>query len=81
MPNETGTYVKSLNGYTGNGPFMDGSVKIDASDIHKTGTTGDTITSAAQQIAQNIRMLTMERMSTEGDFVLKIGNYPLSVVN
>lgn len=76
------TWVESLNGYTGNGPFQqDPMITLDAEDIHVSGSTGATVKSKCQSIAEGVRMLEMQSMEESGDYRMRVGAYPLSFVN
>ena len=74
------TYVKSINGYEGSLPFHeDPGITLDASDIHISGSTGDTVRQKAVALANGITMITAEETETAGDYKIRIGNYPLSL--
>lgn len=76
------TWVDSLNGYTGNLPFQqDPMITLDADDIHLWGSTGTTVKSQCQSLASGIRMLELQGLADEGDYRMRIGSYPLSLVN
>ena len=74
MPGITATYVKSVNGLTGQ-PTRD--LEVDAGDFKVEGSSGDTIPQKMQTIANNVRRLDLSEMETDGDFRMSIRNYPL----
>ena len=74
------TYVQSINGYAGSLPFHeDPKISLDASDIHVSGSSGDTVRQKAVAIASGLTMIEAVETETEGDYKIRIGNYPLSL--
>lgn len=93
MP-ETNTYVISVNGDTGNVPFlkpadhftnnyneelgvpvpvMQKAVYLDAGDIKREGTTGNSITQELQLVASTMRPLILEQIGDSEDFIMHLG--------
>lgn len=73
------TIVKSINGDAGTP--MNRNVAVDAGDIHKEGSTGDTISTIVNTIASGIVMLSLHELELDGDYRMRIGSYELITTN
>lgn len=56
------------------------NVTLDGYDIHMNGGTGSTVPEEAQSVASGLQMLELQPMEEDGDFRMRIGNYPLTLV-
>ena len=72
-------YVKRINGYAGGPPLIDDNkIVLDAGDIHITGSSGDSIRTKVQSLANSMRILELEPGKIKGYYIVRIGSFRMT---